>query len=121
MTEHFCNYENSLMLKELGFDEESIAIHIGGSVFMGVYGRKNSIQDDNYPIAPLLSQVIQWIYLEENYIIIINWDSDLLGWRYQILDNVLGRIKSSNQAYETWNQCAQDAITTTLKIIKEDV
>ena len=118
--EHFCNYENSLALIKLGFDEESLPLKIlsSGYVFdpFHQHDSKDSLQ------AILLSQAIQWIQEHFNIFIDITHSVELFdipnGWRYEI--RLEGSYMTGNGDYETWNQCAQDAIMKCLQIIKDE-
>lgn len=126
--EHFCNYENSLALKKLGFEEDTI---FGFNSFNLVVVKKlvdiESVHSytswskyNNQLRFPLLSQAIQWIQGVKELAIEIKWDDDLSGWSYYLYDTTKKNVQlARNCAYETWNQCAQDAITVVIKLIKE--
>ena len=68
MEKHFCNYNQSLALKELGFDEPCMGKYDtkqGDEWFLNIYsGHLNAqFSDKNKAcIAPLKSQVFEWLY-----------------------------------------------------------
>lgn len=124
--EHFCNYENSLALKELGFSD--VGENLAGSWDMS---NKEFVRTFGYNMhyfeakhiaitAPLLSQAIQWTQSMHDLWIEIKWDSELMGWKYEIYDWIIHHKLAENSAYKSWNQCAQDAITKALQIIKDE-
>lgn len=74
MEKHFCNYEISLALKELGFDEECSAIYCNGEFWLDfVFGKnpkcrfKNSNLLEDDIVAPLIFQAIEWLLKELDF------------------------------------------------------
>lgn len=69
MEKHFCNYEISLALKELGFNEPTLGHYriYGKNLFYYSYIWGNV--PDRYRIikAPLISQAIEWLLKELDF------------------------------------------------------
>ena len=78
MKEHFVNYNQSLALKELDFDETSFAgyeLIENGELWIGNIGGSEQFNRDYYIPAPLKSQVLKWFRDEHNLYAEINLDS----------------------------------------------
>jgi len=76
MEKYFCDYNQSLALKELGFDEPCIAFYWNSGKFYTCaeyrhrieFHKQNQLGDYNYDStsAPLKSQVFEWFRTEHN-------------------------------------------------------
>lgn len=131
--EHFCNYENSLALRELGFDRECIFGWVPkGYLKLSKPALETDFQGDNpyinyeeslpgFAAAPLFSQAIQWIRDNTDFVISTTAaPNNESNWIWSIL-RVRGKKHCEfSGEYESWNQCAQDAITKAVQIIKDE-
>lgn len=123
MNEHFLTYEQSLAVKELGFDEPCLATHGYLDLYIGT--------DDGHVKAPLKSQFFKWVREKYNYDIHIrgthfravyvigipleiNYNSKdgfplVLDWEYIVQDN---------QSPTTYEQAENECINKIIEILK---
>jgi len=90
MQRHFCNYEISLKLKELGFDEKCDAIYNPIFLIDGCWNTTNSqIESYNPKVvcsAPLWSQALDYFRDTHNMDIIIKPQTGDLGEKNYVSD-----------------------------------
>lgn len=95
MKKEFVTYEIALKLKELGFNEECMGLYYKTEFkladFISLpYFRNSETQVANITPAPLWQQVIDWLRIEHNLILEINY-SDCKWWQWIIIysnDNI---------------------------------
>ena len=78
MEEQFVTYEISLKLKELGFDEECVAVYFKNKfqLVKGFHINKVDLHvadEMDSTLAPILQQVIDWLRNEHDIVIEIVW------------------------------------------------
>lgn len=130
--EHFCNYENSLELRELGFTDNTMCawdiisnnlIHkLSSSV--GEDARSYWDKHDNSLRAPLLSQAIEWLEKNYNLILTVDWYSFNSTWRYciEMKDTSSFNFYVTEEAgFLSWNAAAQEGITSAISYLKNSI
>jgi hypothetical protein len=121
ITEDYCSFEVSELLKEKGFNEdchalydvntEQLDIKNAGDVF-------NNKQWENYISAPTQSLALKWLREVHNIFIEINVSIDLNGtyhYAYSILDKECKYIKRFIGYYSSHKLCVEEALLYVLK------
>jgi hypothetical protein len=121
ITEDYCSFEVSELLKEKGFNEdchalydvntEQLDIKNAGDVF-------NNKQWENYISAPTQSFTLKWLREVHNIFIEINVSIDLNGtyhYAYSILDKECKYIKRFIGYYSSHELCVEEALLYVLK------
>ncbi len=122
MQEHFINYNQSLALKELGFDEPCFGAYRSHSHFIGhldiQYCTTNNLKQYEWllhTLAPLKSQVFKWF--RENYKIQSLIQEYLLNtYMYTIDDGINSDI--SIVGFETYEEAESACIDKLIEIVK---
>lgn len=130
--EHFCNYENSLELRELGFDGECFTFYEGNTLYLEedfaeqwLYcTNKDTFINSPNPTAPLLSQAIEWLEKNHNLILTVDWYSFNSTWRYciEMKDTSSFNFYVTEEAgFLNWNAAAQEGITSAISYLKNSI
>lgn len=83
MNKEFIPYEQALELKELGFNEECMAIYFVPTKELLIGKKVNEYTTDIRVYAPLYQQVFRW-FREKNYRLSINWDYEYDAYWFHI-------------------------------------
>ena len=83
-TEDYCNFETAKLLKDKGFDEDTVCVYIGRHVLIKGEGTISNATDMPIIPAPTLQMVCK--YLREKYNLNIIVSIDDLDWFYSIID-----------------------------------
>lgn len=129
MEEHFVNYNQSLSLKELGFDEPCIARYIipGDLVFKGCYEDSNIIhleltQNDiceAHVLAPLKSQVFKWFRDEHNLFGDFHYNELTEKWRLCSVINI-GKVSFDfEEEFKTYEEAESACIDRLISILNK--
>lgn len=130
MKKEFIPYEQALALKELGFDEECLAVYRGGSL----YGSGTSVNryyesghwqleknsnynGDNWIAAPTFSQAFRWFrekYNLHSYII----DSKSYKWYFNIDDMTIDDVVSEVLYFKTYEEAELECLKKIIEIVK---
>ena len=103
MNKEFCNYTQSLALKELGFDEPCLAKHDLKHILLRVEECKSqeNAQELDYILAPLYQQAFRWFREKHNLcgeVYTVNMGA--IDYTFQIRDLYSEDIKHDNfEAY----------------------
>jgi len=130
MEKYFCDYNQSLALKELGFDEPCIAFYWNSGKFYTCaeyrhrieFHKQNQLGDYNYDStsAPLKSQVFEWFRDKQNLRSnIMDFIDDVTGieWDYEI--DFIGVDVDENGNYKPLVDYSIDDETRKFKTYKE--
>lgn len=126
MNKYFANYEQSLMLKELGFNEPCFTHYLNEVLLIKSLvvdeREKNSSFDNTRVTAPLKAQVFKWF--RDNYNLVHRINRDGGYWICALLDlydeddqgaiNIY--IKSNPQTYEKAEDICIDKL---IEIVKQ--
>jgi hypothetical protein len=122
MTKEFITYEQSLELKELGFDEPCLAWYVsaGGQIELG-YVEKNHLLKDAV-MAPLYQQVFRWF--EEKYSLYVDKKTysnvnEFLGTDYYITSWKLFTLFEVGTFLDR-NEGENDCVKELINIIKKN-
>lgn len=123
MKEQFCNYEISLKLKELGFDEECCGAYMirtnGDKAFSQIHFMKpNYSKWDVY--VPLWQQVIDWFREKYNLAIFIDMNCmENTGYTFYI-GNLISRetIFENYENINTYSEAREQAILKCIELLK---
>ena len=129
MKDQFATYEISLKLKELGFNEECLAIYINlvlkpiiQKPISGEFNykfksvRNSVIVNSENCSAPLWQQVIDWFRDKHNLDVIIS--SNLLGYGFIIYNRYPPKNILDNRVFQTYFEAREQAIFKALELIK---
>lgn len=116
MEKYFANYNQSLALKELGFDEPCFGIYFPSDKSWKDIKFKNS-QQDNIVASPLKSQVFEWFRKEHQLFGVVLCD---LCW------NISGGVANDygdaydwdSERYETYEEAESACIDKLIEIVK---
>ena len=127
--DQFATYEISLKLKELGFNEECLAIYINlvlkpiiQKPISGEFNykfksvRNSVIVNSENCSAPLWQQVIDWFRDKHNLDVIIS--SNLLGYGFIIYNRYPPKNILDNRVFQTYFEAREQAIFKALELIK---
>ena len=130
MNENFLNYEQSLALKELGFDEPCVKSYVGisnnGDIKDCTYVLINIKLNNDDVSAPLKQQAFRWFREKHNLNGILNhypntklWDfsvHNLLWNGKEFIEHV--RKEDRSVKYSTYEEAEDACINHCIKIIK---
>ena len=98
----FCDYEQSLALSELGFDEPCFAYYDNLGEFYSIrlltllFKNSGQREEKDLIAAPLLQQAVEWLREEFKIHIEIMYIDEILGYRCKITD-----IKDNTEIFES--------------------
>lgn len=124
MKNNFIPYEQSLALKELGFDEECFAYC--NSKFKkdlikeGLNGCTNSSLSENEVALPLYQQAFKWF--REKYKLSGEPQSSQFSFEYNIIYDTLGEniCKSVSKKYQTYEEAKLDCLNKLIEIAQKE-
>jgi hypothetical protein len=131
MTEHFLTYEQSLAVKELGFDEPCLAWHVSKEhgLEIGQVYERDLIKDA--VIAPLKSQFFKWVREKYNLRGFIGFRLDVKQFDCHIYDMSLSGLEYVKQRtmkeynkdtlVGTYEQAEDACINKIIQILKEKI
>jgi len=130
MKEQFCNYEISLKLKELGFNEPCLGIYdftkevytdsktehfYSQEKVQYIFGNEKNL----VILAPLWQQAIDWFREAWNIQIEILWRGDMNMFCYKIGKFKHGSHKFSEKDYRQFEEARELAIREAIKLISK--
>jgi hypothetical protein len=131
MEKHFCNYNQSLALKELGFDEDCLGRWLAitewekptGEIKLQL-GVKVEDYDKNQCLAPLKSQVFEWFREKHGIWVLFGYDEDESEELYWYVDKILkygiGRLFFHDLTeYDTYEEAESACIDKLIELIKQ--
>ena len=118
----FVPYEQSLVLKELGFDEPCFAFYNGKFIQSTEFDfdSYNSIDVGHHPLAPTFSQAFRWfrkkykIHSVINLTIIGTWYFEL----YDLNDKRNAEIKTNQNEFKTPEEAELACLIKLIEIVK---
>ena len=144
MEKEFIPYEQALALKELGFDEECLAVYRGGSL----YGSGTSVNryyesghwqleknsnynGDNWIASPTFSQAFRWFREKYNFDIVIqkkwryspNYNPKETFYTYYLFNFTLDReseeyiLEDTALAYKTHEEAELECLKKLIEIV----
>jgi hypothetical protein len=132
MEKHFCNYNQALALKELGFDEPCFGAydtHKGDEWSLNI---KSDFYYDQFSdkskacIAPIKSQVFEWARKEYRIISVIDFYCDNDEWEdtmYEVRISEFKHFKTHDSfvqsEYKSYEEAESKAIDKLIEIIKK--
>ena len=123
MEKHFVTYNQSLALKELGFNEECLAYYSTQDVFKGQFKLATSnCQLELMAQAPLKSQVFEWA--RKNYNKLSAIDHSLFNGWYFVIREIGGTTDPMLKAvsvikFKTYEEAESACIDKLIEIIKK--
>jgi hypothetical protein len=125
MNKEFVPYEESLALKELGFDEECLKYwnDFGKTSTYMRFQLLNDIDDwcQDYIKAPLYSQAFRWFREKHNLYQYIepSFDCIKLGYQnYSWLIKLRERVFIKNGTFKTYEEAELDCLKKLIEIVK---
>lgn len=97
MKEHFLNYEQSLAVKELGFNEPCFGWYDSGYLRIGSVVESKHVQGLSENLAPLKSQFFKWVREKYNLRGFIGFRPNVKKFDYHIYDMSLSGIEYVKQ------------------------
>lgn len=120
--EQFVNFVTATLLKEKGFNKDTVLSYNQYGNIVSDFAHRVDVgafisidKHDTGIRYPTQQEVIDWIVVEFGIAIQIVWCLELHGWKYLVFDINTLETLHENQAYITWPECANDAITITLE------
>jgi hypothetical protein len=127
MKKEFANYEQSLAVKELGFDEQCFSFYDSdGELYEseGYYKKGYNVSDEEV-IAPLKQQAFRWF--RENYNVLAAVYSNASGYLYEWHDSIGGTHRGWSEyegpndsgVWDTYEEAEDACIDKLIEIIKQ--
>lgn len=120
LTEDYCDFEAAKLLKEKGFDEDTICVYIGRHLLIKGEGTISNATDMPIIPAPTLQMAMKWLREVHNIIITIDYDEYELeknnnkqvgyGWNIQKIENSTKYLKISEHVFDTYEESCENAI-----------
>lgn len=137
MKKYFLDYEKSLELKQLGFDEECLAFYNRNNKLVSIQQQSDKVFNTTNNItgvrvvAPLIQQVKEWLRKKHNWEVIVAprfYGDGSLWYCYEIICTTRNTIETLNdnlfkgafQLYKTYKEAELEAIRECIKIIKNE-
>jgi hypothetical protein len=103
----FLNYDLSLELKELGFNQDCLAGYlIADECQFSIYGLETNhtilkeVDKNDYLNSPFISQVFDWFRNKHNYICNITFEKDCFKFQYGYMGGGLNLYKTKYNSYK---------------------
>lgn len=130
MKDLFVGYEESLKLKELGFDDECIATYWDDKLYVhGIQsletvkgsGLHNRNLSDSVITAPLYSQAFEWFRVKHNISSYIraDWQPDWNAYSYQCYFNQDKEQFNLIKYYKTYEEAQLACLQELIKMVSE--
>lgn len=124
MKDLFVPYQQSLELRELGFDEICLTHYWGENILNEAYGGWMKNSNTKYVMAPTWEQAFKW--LRENYNILATIYSNASGYLYEWHDAVGGTHRGWSEyegpnnggVWDTYEEAELACITKLIEIVK---
>lgn len=124
MKDLFVPYQQSLELRELGFDEICLTHYWGENILNEAYGGWMKNSNTKYVMAPTWEQAFKW--LRENYNILATIYSNASGYLYEWHDAVGGTHRGWSEyegpndsgVWDTYEEAKLACITKLIEIVK---
>ena len=121
MTNH-CTHEQSLALKEIGFDmpvRDWYTNSLKGTLLLSSEGYQNFNISDVLTSAPTHSEVLQWAREKKGIhgeVSILEWDKEYAIWYYIKPE---AEVPSLPEFYPSWDEAESALVNKIIEIIKE--
>jgi len=124
MNKYFCNCEQSLALKELGFNEECIGTFDEDKVFdLQDFSQDYDTLPSHMVLAPLKSQAFEFFrdkYKMEGYPVCIQFNSKRRkGYQYVIISNNYSSFEQIGN-FDTYEEAESACIDKLIEIVKNE-
>ncbi len=124
MKDLFLPYQQSLELRELGFDEICLTHYWGENILNEAYGGWMKNSNTKYVMAPTWKQAFKW--LRENYNTLATIYSNASGYLYEWHDAVGGTHRGWSEyegpndsgVWDTYEEAKLACITKLIEIVK---
>ena len=124
MKDLFVPYQQSLELRELGFDEICLTHYWGENILNEAYGGWMKNSNTKYVMAPTWEQAFKW--LRENYNTLATIYSNASGYLYEWHDTVGGTHRGWSEyegpndggVWDTYEEAKLACITKLIEIVK---
>ena len=124
MKDLFLPYQQSLELRELGFDEICLTHYWGENILNEAYGGWMKNSNTKYVMSPTWEQAFKW--LRENYNILATIYSNASGYLYEWHDAVGGTHRGWSEyegpndsgVWDTYEEAKLACITKLIEIVK---
>lgn len=124
MKDLFLPYQQSLELRELGFDEICLTHYWGENILNEAYGGWMKNSNTKYVMAPTWEQAFKW--LRENYNILATIYSNASGYLYEWHDTIGGTHRGWSEyegpndsgVWDTYEEAKLACITKLIEIVK---
>lgn len=124
MKDLFLPYQQSLELRELGFDEICLTHYWGENILNEAYGGWMKNSNTKYVMSPTWEQAFKW--LRENYNILATIYSNASGYLYEWHDAVGGTHRGWSEyegpnnggVWDTYEEAELACITKLIEIVK---
>lgn len=125
MKDLFLPYQQSLELRELGFDEICLTHYWGENILNEAYGGWMKNSNTKYVMSPTWEQAFKW--LRENYNILATIYSNASGYLYEWHDAVGGTHRGWSEyegpndsgVWDTYEEAKLACITKLIEIVKK--
>jgi hypothetical protein len=126
MKNEFVTYEQTLSLKELGFDEPCLAKHDLKHILLRIEECKNqeNAQEFDYILAPLYQQAFKWFREKYDLEGVVQQANDYTWYKFSIYQKSNfytseGKVlKSQGLEYETHEEAEQACLDKLIEICK---
>jgi len=121
MKEDYCDLEIAKLLKEKGFDEDTVCVYVG--IYLLIRDENIISNNTDMPIIPAPTHQMAMKYLREKHNIIITLDYDEYeladsdekrvgyGFNIQMADKPTEFFEISNCVFDTYEESCESAIT----------
>ena len=133
MDKNFTPYEESLALKELGFDEPCLSwfsdrsiriVGVNGCALSSLPVNSNFNGDDEFVTAPLYQQTFRWFREKHDLLsdvgISANRKNDTKKWMYSIIYLDKNTYIYSEETYNTYEEAELACLKKLIEIVKNN-
>jgi hypothetical protein len=131
MNEYFCNYEQALALKELGFDEPCWCYFVNDVFFDSMFPKdydyfEHMNKKMEYTLAPLKSQVFKWFRDKHHLYHMVHHFEHKKGTSKEFLSEISGKLLLGNDDvskfsnHKTHEEAESACIDNLIEILKEE-
>jgi len=120
MTKEFIPYEQSLALKELGFDEPCLMMYDTKEILYsrGSFGNHWTNNDKGLLTAPLYQQVFRWFREKHNLVYTIGHIGHTDSWTFAT-ENLQVAGQEWSKHYSTYEEAELECLKQLIKVVKE--
>lgn len=116
MNKEFIPYKQALELKELGFDEECLAVYFNPTQELYFDKYINEFNEDVRTYAPLYQQAFRWF--REKHNLPSNLELLDIGWDYVIYLNVTEEVDFNEGPWNTYEEAELACLKKLIEIVK---